>query len=458
MKENLGHKLKNRHIQMIAIGGAIGTGFFLGTSSMLQMTGPSIMLAYLLGGFIMYGILRALGEMTVDYPTSGSFVEYAHRYLGTGAGFIAGWNAWLLFMCACMLEVTAVAMLLDYWLHIPHWITCAVLLTVFGGINLISVKYFGETEFWFAGIKVAVIIFIIVAGLYLIFANSSIHHIAVQNVHHFAVGDNFFTHGISGFLTALSLVCLAFCGAEFVSVAAGEAEDPKRSIPKAINGVVVRIVLFYVLTIAIVVIMSPLHTIQVSKNLFTAVFATLGFAHAADIINIVAITAALSSLNSCLYVSARFLYRLALNGQAPQKFARVSKNHLPKNALIFTVILAFLAVIANYTFPAYVLQALFAIITVAIIINWYIILLSHMFFRKDALLTHKEIHYPMPGYPYINVLIMGVLFVILIMMAKNASMELEAYIAPAWLLVLSIVYALSSGRQDLKLQSMARKG
>ena len=444
MQENLQHKLKNRHIQMIALGGAIGTGFFLGSASAIQMTGPSIVLAYLLGGLIIYAVMRALGEMTVDYPTSGSFVEYAHRYLGTGAGFAAGWNAWLLFTAACMLEVTAVGTLLDYWIHIPHWITCIVLLSVFGGINLIGVKYFGETEFWFAGIKVTVIIFMIVVGAYLIFFDHNVHAIAKQNLHDYNSASVFFSHGTMGFLNSLVIVCLSFCGAEFVSVAAGEAENPQKSIPSAVNGVVVRIVLFYVLTLAVIVMMYPFEHITSNTNPFTDVFTKLGFSRSADIINIVAITASLSALNSCIYVASRFLYSLSLNDQAPKVFAKTNHVKLPRNAIMFTTGMAFIVVIANYTFPAKILQYLFALITVAIIINWYIVLLAHMMFRKQKLISGEKVAYAMPGYPYINMLIMGILFIILMVMSKNADMELSVYIAPAWLLVLSIIYALST--------------
>lgn len=452
MQEHLQHKLKNRHIQMIALGGAIGTGFFLGSASAIQMTGPSIALAYLLGGLIIYAVMRALGEMTVDHPSSGSFVEYAHLYLGTGAGFVAGWNAWLLFTAACMLEVTAVGTLLDYWINIPHWITCSVLLTIFGGINLIGVKYFGETEFWFAGIKVAVIIGMIVVGTYLIFANSEVHQIAVKNIHAYATPSVFFNHGSLGFLNSLVIVCLSFCGSEFVSVAAGEAENPKKSIPKAINGVVVRIILFYVLTLTVIVLMYPFEQITPTTNPFTDVFTKLGFSRAADVINLVAITASLSALNSCIYAASRFLYSLALNGQAPRKFATTNQVKLPRNAIMFTTAMAFLVVIANYTFPAKILQYLFALITVAIIINWYIILLSHMLFRKQKLLSGTCLHYTMPGYPYISMLIMGILFIILMVMSKNSDMALSVYVAPAWLLILSMIYAASSGKGTLNLK------
>lgn len=247
-----------------------------------------------------------------------------------------------------------------------------------------------------------------------------------------------------GFLNSLVIVCLSFCGSEFVSVAAGEAENPQKSIPKAVNGVIVRIILFYVLTMAVIVLMYPFEHITKDTNPFTDVFAKLGFAKAADIINFVAITASLSALNSCIYVASRFLYSLSLNEQAPRAFAKTDHTRLPRNAILFTTAMAFIVVIANYTFPAKILQYLFALITVAIIINWYIILLSHMLFRKQKLLSGEKVAYSMPGYPYVNTLIMGVLFIILMVMSKNSDMELSVYIAPAWLLILSMIYALST--------------
>lgn len=436
---------------MIALGGAIGTGFFLASSSAIQMTGPSITLAYLFGGLIMYIIMRALGEMTVDYPTSGSYIEYAYRYIGNSAGFIAGWNGWILFTMACMLEVTATGALLDYWIHIPHWITCLVLLSVFGSVNLIGVKYFGETEFWFAGIKIAVIMFMIVAGTWLILTNKIVHTTALHNIQQYSDMQVFFMHGFSGFVYSLVIVCLSFCGAEFVSVAAGEAKNPKKIIPTAINGVIIRIILFYVLTMAVIVLMYPAKDISDKTNPFTDVLFKLGFTASAGIINLVAITAALSSLNSCIYVAARMLYRLSLNKQAPKYFSKVSDTHSPKNAIFFTILIAFIAVIMNYTVPQQILVYLFAIITVATIIGWYIILVTHMFFRKKKAKEGVTLEYRAPFYPYTNIFVMLVLLGILIAMAYNEDMCLSVYVAPIWLIVLFLGYKISI-RQENKLK------
>lgn len=440
MQENLQHKLKNRHIQMIAIGGAIGTGFFLGSSDAISMTGASITIAYIIGGIIMYGIMRALGEMTVDYPTSGSFVEYAKRYLGNTVGFMTGWNAWTLFTISCMLEVTAVSTLLDHWIFIPHWITCLVLLVTFGGINLLGVKYFGEAEFWFACIKVAVIIFMIISGTYLIFFNHHVHNITINNIESYKNANVLFSHGIYGFLQAMVFVCLSFCGSEFVSIAAGEAENPQKSIPKAINGVIFRILLFYVLTLLVIVLIYPTDKLTKHSNPFVDVFSQLGFERSADIINFVAITAALSALNSCMYVASRFLYNLSLNQQAPKAFAKVNKSKLPQNALFFTFIVSFIAVIANYTFPENILAYLFSMLTVAIIINWLVIMASHFSFRVKLKKLKSKSIYSMPGFPIVNIIIFISLIVILAIMTTTAELRLGIYVAAAWLLLLITIY------------------
>lgn len=445
MQEHLQHQLKNRHIQMIALGGAIGTGFFLGSSSAIQMTGPSITLAYLVGGLIIYAVMRALGEMSVDYPSSGSFVEYANRHMGPGVGFVAGWNAWMLFTCSCMLELTAIGALLEYWVHIPHWITSITLIIIVGGINLISVKYFGEAEFWFASIKVVIITAIILMGTYLLCFSHPVKINAMHNLKNYSHLNIFFNHGIIGFLNALVMACLSFCGAEFVTVAAGEAENPKKAIPKAINGVIVRIILFYVLTLTVIVLIYPFENISSNMNPFTDVFNKLGFASAASIINFVAITAAISALNSCLYVASRFIYNLSLNQHAPRILAKTGKARLPRHAILFTSVIVSVVAIANYVYPNKILNYLFSFITITIIINWYIILLTHMKFRKNKALANEALVYKMPWYPYLNILTMAALFIIVMVMSRTQDMGLSVYAAPGWIFVLAIIYMLKKG-------------
>jgi AAT family amino acid transporter len=442
-KENLAAKLTNRHIQMIALGGAIGTGFFLGSSNAINLTGPSIVLAYILGGFVMYIILRVLGEMTVDYPNSGSYIEYARLYIGEGAGFIAGWNGWILFTMAIMLEVTATGTLLDYWFQIPHWITCLVLLLFFGGINIVGVGFFGETEFWFAGIKISVIILMIVFGSYLIFAHAGIRANAISNIHEYTNPDVFFYHGALGFLSSFVFVCLSFCGSEFLSIAVAESEDPAKITPKAVNGVIARIIVFYVLTLTVILLMYHFKDITAKTNPFTDVFSGLGFKHSADFINLVAITAALSALNSCIYISSRMLYRLSLNGQAPKLFSRVSTRSLPKNAVLFTIFMGFIIVIMNYSFPQKILNYLFSVISVAILLSWFIILITHFFFRAKKIKKDMSlVKYPSIFYPFANIIAIAGLLTVLVTMffSNDDSLSRGVYALPIWLCILFISY------------------
>lgn len=437
----LKHSLKNRHIQMIALGGAIGTGLFLASGSAISLTGPSIVLAYILGGIIIYAVLRALGEMTVDRPTPGSFMEYARENVGEGAGFVVGWNTWMLFTVACMLEVGASATMLDYWFALPHWGVCLVLLSVMGGINLIGVKYFGETEFWFASIKIAVILFMIVTGTYFIFFDAPARTMAHDNIVNYTNMSVLFSHGIGGFMLSLVLVILSFGGSEFVGVAAGEAEDPTKSIPKAINGVVFRIILFYVLTIAIILLLYPYEQISAKTNPFTDVFSKIGLSKAAGLINFVAVTAALSSLNSCLYVASRFLFSLSNDKMAPRYFSKLSKARVPSYAVLFTVIMSFVVVIASYVFPEKLMKYLFSIATIGFLINWFMIMVSHLYFRKRKIKEGAKILYKMPGYPYINIIIMVVLVAVVVAMLQDKDMAMCVLVIPFWLGLLSVGYA-----------------
>jgi L-asparagine transporter-like permease len=266
------HKLKNRHIQMIAIGGAIGTGLFFGAAKSITLTGPSIVLSYLIGGIVMYVIMRALGEMVVHEPNFGAYSHYAYKYVGDYLGFISGWFAWFEYTIVCMLEVTAVAVFLDYWLPwIPHWVTIAVILSLFFAINMLNVRVFGEFEFWFAGIKVVTIILMILFSIYLIFFDHVTNVEALTNIKTMLV-NNFFPKGIFGFLSSMVLVIFSFGGTQFLGIAAADAEDIPNTVPKAVNGVIIRIILFYVGTFLAILCLYPWQKLNTNISPFVDVF------------------------------------------------------------------------------------------------------------------------------------------------------------------------------------------
>ena len=381
-KDNLQHKLKNRHLQMIAIGGVIGTGLFFGSAKSIQMTGPSIILSYLLGGLVIYIIMRALGEMVVDHPNSGSFSEYANRYLGNYAGFIIGWTAWFEYTVVCMLEVTAVTFFLDYWFPgLPHWQVCLGILLFFTALNLMSVRLFGEFEFWFAGIKVVVILAMLILTCYLIFFKNGLNPQIGEYIH----SNVLFAGGSQGLMLSLVVVMFSFGGIEFVTIAAGEAENPQKSIPMAINGVIIRIIFFYVLTMIAIICLYPFAKLNANISPFVDVFDKIGIPAAAGVMNLVAITAALSAFNSCLYASSRMYFNLASNGYAPKVFATVNKKTgIPVASVLLTSASIFIAIIVNYVYPEKAIMYLLTIVTAAILIVWFIILLTQLKFRLQA--------------------------------------------------------------------------
>lgn len=436
LNQHLSHTLKLRHIIMIAIGSAIGTGLFFGAAKSITLTGPSILLAYLIGGIIMYVVIRALGEMTVHEPNVGSLSHYAYKYFGNYAGFIAGWNYWFNYIIVCMLELTATTMFLDYWFHAPHWLSALIALIIFATINLCNVKLFGEFEFWFAGVKVTVIIVLIALSIFLL--SSGYHHQSSNLQNLWMLPGGFFAHGLKGFLLSFVVVIFSFGGTELVCITAGEAENPKKNIPIAINGIILRILLFYILTLAIIMCLYPWEQINPNLSPFVDVFNKIGIPRASNIMNLVAITAALSSLNSGIYGTARMLYNLSKQGNAPKMFATLSKNSSPKNAIKFSILCIFITIILNYLYPTQVFMLLLSVATIAAIINWLIILITQIKFRKSVNLD--KIHYKLPFYPLSSIIAIIFFVIVMVIMTQMESMHLAIEVLPVWLILLSIGY------------------
>lgn len=445
--DKLKQKLKNRHLQMIAIGSVIGTGLFFGSAKSIHLTGPSIVLSYLLGGIVMYIIMRALGEMTVYSPSSGSFSEYAHRYLGEYAGFIAGWSAWFEYTVVCMVELSAVTFFLDYWIPgVAPWIMCLVILILFTLVNLISVRFFGEFEFWFVSIKVTAVTAMILFGLYLIFFRHGLN----VGILSFKDPHLLFAGGLSGFAISLVIVVFSFGGAEFVCIAAAEAENPQKTIPVAINGVIVRILLFYILTMVIIICLYPFNELAVNVSPFVDVFKKIGLPVAANIMNIVAITAALSAFNSCMYASSRMLYNLSLNGNASKSLSKTSASGIPYVAVLSVSAAVLIAVIINYLFPHKAIMYLLTIATCAILIIWFIILVTQMRFRQVSGIKANELSYRLHLFPYVNIFALLMLFIIMAVMLSMDDMKWSVYATPFWILILSIFFILRKSRKQKK--------
>ncbi|MCC2625970.1 MAG: aromatic amino acid transporter AroP [Burkholderiales bacterium] len=440
----LSHKLKNRHLQMIALGGVIGSGLFFGSAKSIHLTGPSIVLSYLLGGLVIYIIMRALGEMTVDRPSPGSFSEYAHNYVGPYAGFISGWSAWFEYTIVCMVELTAVTVFFDTLVPgIPHWILCLGILVFFTFINLLSVKVFGEFEFWFAGIKIVAIILMLIFSAYLIFFKHDMNPEVAQ----YTNPNLFFAGGVSGFLTSLVVVIFSFGGTEFVSIASGESENPQKNVPKAINGVLIRIVMFYILTMLAIILLYPYQNLATNISPFVDVFNKVGFHNAAIAMDLVAITVALSAFNSCMYSASRMLFNLAHHGYAPKMLAHNdpdSKRHIPVKTVLCTSVSVVIAVIVNYLFPEKAFMYLLTVATSAILIVWFMVLITHMYFRKQKDVT--TLAYKLKFFPISNIFAMAILLLVMAKMTHMHDMKLSVYVTPLWIVVLSLIYVLNKKR------------
>lgn len=446
--EKLQKNLKSRHMQMMAIGGAIGAGLFYGSADAIKLAGTSIILAYLIGGIFILFIMRALGELAADNPNSGSFSEYANRYFGRFAGFFTGWTYWLECTLAIMAEITAIGVYVQFWAPgFPKWITALICLIVLVSINLLGVKYYGEVEFWFALVKVVAIICMIVMGALMIFfgiANGG-HAIGISNL--WTTGG-FFPNGIKGFLLSFIFVTFAFGGVELIGITAGEAENPKKTIPKAINSVFWRILIFYVGSMVVMLSLYKWNEIGVDGSPFVFIFDKVGIPYAASIINFVVITAALSSMNSSLYVDGRMLYSLALNNNAPKVFSKISKSGIPYVGILFSTLLVACVIILNYFVPGQVFTYISSLTTLSVLTAWAVILLTQLKSRKEKIKEHKEITFKMPLYPISSYVTLAYLAMICIALGFLPGTRIAFYVAPIWVAFLVILYKVVIKREE----------
>jgi len=337
--------LKNRHIQLIALGGAIGTGLFLGSAGVMASAGPSMILGYAIGGFIAFLIMRQLGEMIVEEPVAGSFSHFAHSYWGPFAGFLSGWNYWVLYVLVGMAELTAVGKYVQYWWpEVPTWATAAAFFVLINAINLTNVRVFGEAEFWFSIIKVVAIMGMILLGCYLLFSGAGGEQASISNL--WSHGG-FFPNGVSGLVMMMAIIMFSFGGLELVGITAAEADQPKTVIPKAINQVVYRILIFYIGALTVLLSLHPWDDLVATltaggdsygSSPFVQIFSLIGSDTAAHLLNFVVLTAALSVYNSGVYCNSRMLYGLAEQGNAPRSLLKVDKRGVPVLAIFFSAL------------------------------------------------------------------------------------------------------------------------
>jgi AAT family amino acid transporter len=439
--EDLQRGLKERHIQMIAIGGAIGVGLFLGSAKAIQQAGPSLLLSYLVAGVAIFLIMRALGELLLYRPVAGSFATYADEFVGPWAGFVTAWTYWLMWIVIAMAEITAAGIYVQYWLPgLPQWIPALVALVALLGVNLIAVGVFGEFEFWFAIIKVVTIIGMILLGLAIVvFGISSIGHSA--SFSNLWSSGGFLPKGFKGPFLALQIVMFAFLGVELIGVTAGEAQNPNKTIPSAINKVIWRILIFYVGALVIIMSLVAWNHLNPKDSPFVVVFSRVGIPTAAGIVNFVVLTAALSSCNSGIFSTGRMLYTLAGFRQAPAGLRKVSRHKVPAAGMMVSFVAMLAGVLLNYFIPASAFAYITSIATVCGLFVWGMVMFSHLRYRRAVSAGQlPEGDFRMPLTPGGNWFVLGFLALVLVLLAFNKDTRIALYVTPVWVLVMVIGY------------------
>ncbi|ENQ3079071.1 amino acid permease [Bacillus cereus] len=439
--ENLNRGLKQRHITLMSLGSAIGVGLFLGSASAIKLAGPSILFGYIIAGLAIFFIMRALGEMAIEQPVAGSFSKYAHDYLGPLAGYITGWNYWFLWVVTCMAEITAAGIYMEYWFPgTPRWVWALIALVLMSALNFLSVKVYGELEFWFALIKIVTIICMIIIGTGIIlfgFGNGGV----ATGISNLWSHGGWFPNGFSGLLLSLQMVLFAYLGVELIGVTAGEAENPKKTLSKAIDNVFWRILIFYVGALFVMMAIYPWNEIGEKGSPFVLTFEQIGIAKAAGIINFVVLTAALSSCNGGLFSTGRMLFTLAQQKQAPEKFGQLNKNGIPSKGILATAFVLLIGVALNYIVPAKVFTWLTSISTFGAIWTWGVILVAQLRFRKGlSQEAQGKLAYKLPLYPLSSYVTLAFLVLVLGIMAYSADTRIALIVGPIWLIALVVVY------------------
>ncbi|SJM53044.1 amino acid permease [Gulosibacter sp. 10] len=441
--------LRTRHIHFIALGSAIGTGLFYGSAGAIQAAGPSVLLVYLLGGAVVYFMLRGLGELAVRMPVTGSFAEYARRFLGGWAGYLTGWTFAFEMIIVCLADLTAIAIYMRLWFpDTDQWVWVAATLLIVGAANLASVRWFGELEFVFTIVKVAAVVAMILGGAAILaFGLGGAEASGPANL--WADGG-FFPNGAGGMISAFILVLFAFGGTEIIGVAGAEAEHPEQAVPKAVNTVPVRILLFYVLAILIILMLNPWRSITGEESPFVQIFDTLGFNWAAALLNVVVITAALSAINADLFGAGRVIAGMARERLAPRGFARTVRG-VPVMTTIALLLVLVVGVVLNYALPDEVFTIVAALATFATIFVWLMILLAHVASRRGMSKAEAaELAFPVPFWPYGQYFAIAFILFTFGIMVWQPAYHTALIVGVAFIALMSLVYvaAVRPGRSS----------
>ncbi|ATY95725.1 amino acid permease [Streptomyces bacillaris] len=439
--------LKNRHLSMIAIGGVIGAGLFVGSSAGIAAAGPAILISYAMVGLMVVLVMRMLGEMAAARPSSGSFSAYADQALGRWAGFSIGWLYWFFWVVVLAVEATAGAKILESWIPgVPQWAWALIVMVVLTATNLVSVGSYGEFEFWFAGIKVVAIAAFVVVGLLAVFGLLPGSDNPGSGLAHLTDSGGFFPEGPGAILTGVLMVVFSFMGSEIVTLAAGESADPQRAVSKATNSVIWRIAVFYLGSIFVVLTLLPWNDPSIlEKGSYVAALDSIGIPHAGQVMDFIVLTAVLSCLNSGLYTASRMAFSLGERGDAPKSFAKVNKRGVPQAAILSSVVFGFVAVFFNYQWPDTVFQFLLNSSGAVALFVWLVICFTQL--RMRAIILRES-----PGklvvrmwlFPYLTWATIAMISFVLVYMLTDDTAREQVVLS---LLVAALVVGISLVRE-----------
>lgn len=445
----LQRKLSNRHLQLIAIGGAIGTGLFMGSGKTISLAGPSIILIYMIIGGMFFFLMRALGEILLSNLHYKSFIDMAHDLIGPGAGYYIGWSYWLGWILVGIADLAAIINYLSFWLPPNTMFTPMGQAIISAGcvlfilaINLVTVKLFGEIEFWFALIKILAIIGLICIGAFMVFTGFKSPSGAVASFSNIWAHGGMFPKGGMGFLAGFQIAMFAFVGVELLGTMAAETKDPEKNLPKAVNAIPTRIIIFYVLSLIMIMSVTPWNLIPADKSPFVSLFLFAGIGAAALIMNLVVLSSVMSSMNSGVFSTSRMLFGLARDGQAPQALAELSSRAVPAKGLFFSCAFIMVGAAFQYFVPntmeAFTLAS--SLCVILFISIWAIIMVCYIRYRKLQPEKHANSTFKMPGGVAMSYIVLAFLLFALVILSLEPDTLKALMISPLWLILLAVTY------------------
>ena len=399
-ERSLKRNLTNRHVQLIAIGGAIGTGLFMGSGKTIATSGPSVLLVYVIIGAVLFLFMRTMGELLLSDERYTTFADIARDLIGPWAGFVTGWTYWMCWVVTGVADMVAITGYVRFWWpNTPAWIPILAMTLLLFSLNAMTVKAFGETEFWFALVKIIAILALVAVGIAMVALGTVDDQGSAAAVANLWSRGGFFPTGFTGFLGGFQIALFAFVGIELVGTTVAETADPEKTLPKAINSIPVRIMLFYVAALAAIMMVTPWDQVDPERSPFVTMFSMTGLGAAATIVNLVVLTSAASSANSGIYSTSRMLFGLAKRGDAPKIFSRLSKRHVPRNALFLSCVLLLSAIILMASGDS--ISAAFTLVTsmsaTLFMGVWVVIVVSYLLFLKRRPELHEASTFTAPG-------------------------------------------------------------